>query len=124
MPSGSVGSLSWARESSSPASCGTCATRCAEATVNAAKNGAARGGGAAPAQRVKAPDSVEFDSHFRPLSRAPGAPPAAGQNYAAQVCQRLEAQLATIDRGASGDPARAEQLRRYEEASSRQQGEV
>jgi len=54
----------------------------------------------------------------------PGAPPAAGQNYAAQVCQRLEGQLAAIDRGASGDPARAEQLRRYEEASSRQQGEL
>jgi hypothetical protein len=53
----------------------------------------------------------------------PGAPPA-GQNYAAQVCQRLEGQLAAIDRGASGDPARAEQIRRYEEASNRQQGEL
>jgi hypothetical protein len=53
----------------------------------------------------------------------PGAPPA-GQNYAAQVCQRLEGQLAAIDRGASGDPARAEQIRRYEDASSRQQGEL
>jgi hypothetical protein len=53
----------------------------------------------------------------------PGAPPA-GQNYAAQVCQRLEGQLAAIDRGASGDPARAEQIRRYEEASSRQQSEL
>ena len=53
----------------------------------------------------------------------PGAPPA-GQNYAAQVCQRLEGQLAAIDRGASGDPARAEQIRRYEDASSRQQSEL
>jgi len=53
----------------------------------------------------------------------PGAPPA-GQNYAAQVCQRLEGQLAAIDRGASGDPARAEQIRRYEEASNRQQSEL
>jgi len=53
----------------------------------------------------------------------PGAPPG-GVSYAAQVCQRLEGQLAAIDRGASGDPARAEQIRRYEDASSRQQGEL
>ena len=58
------------------------------------------------------------------VAARPGTPPAAGQNYAAQVCQRLEGQLATIDRGASGDPARAEQVRRYEEASGRQQGEL
>src|SRR5262249_49136695 len=44
--------------------------------------------------------------------------------YQNQVCTRLEGQLAAIDRGASGDPARAEQLRRYEEASSRQQAEL
>ena len=60
----------------------------------------------------------------QPWPPGPGTPPAAGQNYAAQVCQRLEGQLAAIDRGASGDPARAEQVRRYEEASSRQQGEL
>lgn len=54
----------------------------------------------------------------------PGAAQQApGQSYQAQVCQRLEGQLAAIDRGA-GDPARAEQLRRYEEAASRQQGEL
>ena len=40
------------------------------------------------------------------------------------MCQRLEGQLAAIDRGAGGDPARAEQVRRYEEAASRQQGEL
>ncbi|MBC7580090.1 MAG: DUF2865 domain-containing protein [Tardiphaga sp.] len=40
------------------------------------------------------------------------------------MCQRLEGQLATIDRGAGGDPARAEQLRRYEDAASKQQGEL
>ncbi len=60
----------------------------------------------------------------QPWPPGPGTPPAAGQNYAAQMCQRLEAQLAAVDRGASGDPARAEQMRRYEEASGRQQAEL
>ncbi|MCW5683045.1 MAG: DUF2865 domain-containing protein [Pseudolabrys sp.] len=38
-------------------------------------------------------------------------------------CQRLEAQLAAIDRGGA-DPARAEQLRRYDETLNRQQFEL
>jgi len=55
----------------------------------------------------------------------PGAPPqpVPGQQAQSQTCQRLEAQLAAIDRG-GGDPARAEQLRRYEENASRQQAEL
>src|SRR5262245_5347014 len=40
-----------------------------------------------------------------------------------QACVRLESQLAAIDRG-SGDPARAEQIRRYEDASRQQQAEL
>jgi hypothetical protein len=40
------------------------------------------------------------------------------------MCPRLEAQLAAIDRGGSGDPAKAEQIRRYEEAAVKQQGEL
>lgn len=39
------------------------------------------------------------------------------------ACTRLEAQLATIDRG-TADPARADQIRRYEEATNRQQAEL
>ena len=39
------------------------------------------------------------------------------------VCARLEAQLAQIDRG-TADPARAEQIKRYEEASGKQQAEL
>lgn len=39
------------------------------------------------------------------------------------TCQRLEAQLAALDRGNS-DPARAEQIRRAEDAVNRQQYEV
>lgn len=48
----------------------------------------------------------------------PGAAPS--QN---PVCMRLEAQLAAVDRG-TADPARAEQIRRYEEAANRQQNEL
>ena len=47
-----------------------------------------------------------------------------GQSYQSQLCTRLEGQLAAIDRGAGADPARAEQVRRYEEASGKQQGEL
>ena len=62
----------------------------------------------------------------QPWPPGPGAaPPPAGQpTYQSQLCTRLEAQLATIDRGNAGDPARAEQIRRYEEASTKQQAEL
>ena len=41
------------------------------------------------------------------------------------MCPRLEAQLATIDRGGgSGDPAKEEQIRRYQDAAAKQQGEL
>lgn len=55
-----------------------------------------------------------------------GAPPPAapGAGPQAQVCQRLEQQLAAVDRGGSNDPARAEQIRRYEEAAAKQQSEL
>jgi hypothetical protein len=49
-----------------------------------------------------------------------GAPQPQGPN---PVCTRLEAQLASIDRGGN-DAARAEQVRRYEDASNRQQTEL
>jgi len=39
------------------------------------------------------------------------------------MCVRLEAQLASIDRGGA-DPARAEQIRRYEDAANKQQHEL
>lgn len=48
----------------------------------------------------------------------PGAPPAANP-----MCQRLEGQLAMIDRGGA-DPAKLDQIRRYEEAQNRQQAEL
>jgi hypothetical protein len=41
------------------------------------------------------------------------------------MCARLEGQLATIDRGGgSGDPAKDEQIRRYQDAAAKQQSEL
>ena len=55
----------------------------------------------------------------------PGPPPSQGAPPPGNpMCPRLEAQLATIDHGGSGDPARDEQLRRYQDAAARQQGEL
>src|SRR3982075_2214041 len=54
----------------------------------------------------------------------PVAPPPQGAPVN-PMCPRLEAQLATIDRGGgSGDPAKDEQMRRYQEAATKQQGEL
>jgi hypothetical protein len=55
----------------------------------------------------------------------PAPPPAQQQAPQAgnPMCQRLEAQLAMIDRN-SGEAARAEQIRRYEAAAQRQQAEL
>jgi hypothetical protein len=56
-----------------------------------------------------------------PGAVAPAAVPGMAQRNPA--CIRLESQLATLDRGMV-DPARADQIRRYEEAAQRQQGEL
>jgi hypothetical protein len=50
---------------------------------------------------------------------APPSPSAAAN----PMCPRLEAQLATIDRG-GGDPAKDEQIRRYQDAAAKQQAEL
>jgi hypothetical protein len=56
---------------------------------------------------------------------AQGAPPPQGgmPPGANPMCPRLEAQLASIDRG-GGDPARTDQVRRYEDAAGKQQAEL
>jgi hypothetical protein len=59
--------------------------------------------------------SLAFAQAPAPYPAAP-APPNS-------VCTRLEAQLGAIDRGTL-DPARADQVRRYEDARNRQQAEV
>jgi len=51
-------------------------------------------------------------------------PPPQGAPAANPMCPRLEAQLATIDRGGSGDPARDDQIRRYQDAQAKQQSEL
>jgi hypothetical protein len=53
----------------------------------------------------------------------PGAAPAAPQGN--PICSRLEGQLAAVDRGAGGgDPAKEEQIRRYQDAQTKQQAEL
>jgi hypothetical protein len=55
----------------------------------------------------------------------PGPPPQAGAPPAVNpICPRLEAQLATIDRGGSGDPQKDDQIRRYQDAQTQQQAEL
>jgi len=69
---------------------------------------------------------VSAAAQFGGAQSVPAAPPAtsAPANSQAQVCQRLEQQLAAVDRGGSNDPAKAEQIRRYEEATAKQQSEL
>ncbi len=56
---------------------------------------------------------------------SPGQPPPPqGAPPVNPICPRLEAQLATIDRGGSNDPAKDDQIRRYQEAGSKQQAEL
>ena len=53
----------------------------------------------------------------------PGPAPQGAQGN--PICIRLEGQLATIDRGAgSGDPAKEEQIRRYQDSAAKQQSEL
>src|SRR6201996_4462069 len=51
-------------------------------------------------------------------------PPPAPGGAVNPMCPRLESQLAMIDRGGSGDPARDEQIRRYQDSASKQQAEL
>lgn len=55
-----------------------------------------------------------------------GPPPQPGQNGLGPnpMCGRLEGQLAALDRGGGGDPARDDQIRRYQDSQSRQQAEL
>jgi hypothetical protein len=48
----------------------------------------------------------------------------AGPAAANPMCPRLEAQLAALDRGTSGDPAKDDQIRRYQDAAAKQQAEL
>src|SRR5882762_1987727 len=61
--------------------------------------------------------SVEASAQMNP------GPPSQGAAVN-PMCPRLEAQLATIDRGGGGDPAKDEQIHRYQEAAAKQQSEL
>ena len=58
------------------------------------------------------------------MNPGPGGPPPAAGAPVNPICPRLEAQLATIDRGGSNDPAKDEQIRRYQDAAAKQQAEL
>src|SRR5262249_15194655 len=55
---------------------------------------------------------------------APNASPAPNAATRSKACLRLESQLAAVDRGAAVDPAKAEQIKRYEDAAAKQQAEL
>jgi hypothetical protein len=57
-------------------------------------------------------------------AQMPPGPPPQGAAPVNPMCPRLEAQLATIDRGGAGDPAKDDQIRRYQDAATKQQGEL
>jgi hypothetical protein len=54
----------------------------------------------------------------------PPPPPAQGGLGPNPMCARLEGQLAALDRGGGGDPAREEQIRRYQDSQAKQQAEL
>jgi Protein of unknown function (DUF2865) len=55
---------------------------------------------------------------------APPPPPAQGGLGPNPMCSRLEGQLAALDRGGSSDPARDDQIRRYQDSQTKQQAEL
>ena len=76
-----------------------------------------------------APAMAQFRFPFSPPPPPSSVPEAPAPNAAApgarnQACLRLESQLAALDRGAAVDPAKAEQIKRYEDAAAKQQAEL
>jgi hypothetical protein len=70
--------------------------------------------------------SVDASAQMNPPAPVPpqGVPGAApGAAPVNPMCPRLEAQLATIDRGGA-DPAKEDQIRRYQDAATKQQAEL
>jgi hypothetical protein len=75
---------------------------------------------------ASAPALAQMSQGVPPQQAAPQAGPAQpGPAQSNPMCVRLEGQLATIDRGAgSGDPAKDEQIRRYQDSAAKQQSEL
>ena len=79
---------------------------------------------AASAQAGPAQSNMDALAQMPP-GAAPPPPPQQQGAQANPICIRLEGQLAAVDRGASGgDPAKEEQIRRYQESATRQQAEL
>jgi hypothetical protein len=70
---------------------------------------------------LSVPASAQMNPTLPPQPVPQGAPLASAIN---PICPRLEAQLATIDRGGSNDPAKDEQIRRYQDAAAKQQADL
>ena len=68
-----------------------------------------------------APSAPAFAQAGPPAAPPPPAQGGLGTN---PMCSRLEGQLAALDRGSSGDPARDDQVRRYQDSATRQQAEL
>jgi len=69
-----------------------------------------------------APAAAQYGYPPQPQNAVPAqAPGGAGRNPS---CVRLESQLAMIDRGGGVDPAKAAEIKRYEDATAKQQGEL
>ena len=74
---------------------------------------------------VSTPASAQMSQSPMNQGAPPQAAPQASPPQSNPMCIRLEGQLATIDRGAgSGDPAKDEQIRRYQDAAAKQQAEL
>jgi hypothetical protein len=70
------------------------------------------------------PFSAPAPSAPAPSTATPNAAPAPNAGGRNQTCLRLESQLAALDRGAGIDPAKAEQIKRYEDTAAKQQAEL
>ncbi len=72
---------------------------------------------------LSVPAWAQMNQSLPPQPVPQGSPPPASAAVN-PICPRLEAQLATIDRGGSNDPTRDDQIRRYQDAAAKQQGEL
>jgi hypothetical protein len=68
-----------------------------------------------------APAAAQFGFPPQPPQPVAPAPQGGSRNPA---CLRLESQLALIDRGGAVDPAKADQIKRYEDAAAKQQADL
>jgi hypothetical protein len=68
---------------------------------------------------IAVPGAALAQGAYSPVPPQPGGGAATNP-----VCGRLEGQLAAIDRGAGGDPARAEQARKLEDTLNKQQADL